>query len=70
MWPQMEEFFYEARPYIYGIIALACFTRYDNAILFISGLILGFCSASVFHLRNNYRHEGLVKVQPQQRKKH
>lgn len=69
MWPQIEEFLYESRPYIYGVIALACFTKYDNALLFISGLILGFCSASVFHMRSNFRNEGLAKAKVAPRKK-
>lgn len=58
MWQDLEQFFYESRPYLYALIGAACLFKYENTVLFVSGLILGFCSASVFHLRSNYRHVG------------
>ena len=51
----LEQMFYEARSFIYGLIGLYAVAHYDNKTLVVSGLVLLFCSTSVFNMRLNYR---------------
>lgn len=53
-----EKMFYEARPFLYGSIAMYSLANNDNRLMLICGLVLAFCSASVFYMRLNYRTHG------------
>ncbi|MGZ3692431.1 MAG: hypothetical protein ACXVAX_13065 [Pseudobdellovibrio sp.] len=51
----IEQMFYEARPFLYGVIGLYSIAHYDNKTLVVCGLTLLFCSTIVFNMRLNYR---------------
>jgi hypothetical protein len=51
----IEKLFYEAKPFLYGLLSMYSMTKPDNSLMLYSGLTLAFCSAWVFFLRLNYR---------------
>lgn len=51
----LEQMFYEARPFIYGLLGLYALSNYENRTMVVSGLTLLFCSTIVFNMRLNYR---------------
>ncbi len=51
----LEQMFYEARPFVYGLLGLFALSHYDNRTMVVSGLTLLFCSTIVFNMRLNYR---------------
>lgn len=52
----LEKLFYEARPYAYAAIATYSILNYQvSKLMFVSGILLAFCSYSVFMLRHENR---------------
>ncbi len=51
----LEQMYYEARPFVYGLLGLFALAHYDNRTMVVSGLTLLFCSTIVFNMRLNYR---------------
>ena len=51
----IENMFYEARPFIYGLIGFYSILHYNNRTLVVCGIVLLSCSSLVLHMRLNYR---------------
>jgi hypothetical protein len=58
----MEQFFYENRPAIYGLISFyALFISRNSALMIVSGLILLGCALRVYFLRREYKKGALIQ---------
>ena len=52
----LESLLYEARPYLYAVIAFFSFYNHNiSKVLIFSGMLLTLCSVSVFRMRHLYR---------------
>ena len=53
----LEQMFYDARPYFYALFGVFALMHNDNRISLVCGLTLLFCSGFVFNRRISYRGE-------------
>lgn len=58
----LEKMFYEARPFLYALIATYALSHHENTTFFYSGLILAFCSVIVAGLRVHHRSVALARI--------